>query len=80
MIIVMMMIIQVRKALLEVDVNLWKFYDQRILKNNVWPLVRNIHHQHYHQSPSIIVTIIEIFVLVLILICFITITNWCMQR
>ena len=30
---------QVRKALLEVDVNLWKFYDQRVLKNNVWPLV-----------------------------------------
>ena len=59
---------QVRKALLEVDVNLWKFYDQRILKNNVWPLVRNINHQHYHQSPSIIVTIIEICVLVLLVL------------
>ena len=30
-----------RKALLEVEVNLWKFYDQRVLKVNVWPLVRH---------------------------------------
>ena len=33
-----------RKALLEVEVNLWKFHDQRVLKVNVWPLVR--HNQH----------------------------------
>ena len=26
--------------MLEVEVNLWKFYDQRVLKVNVWPLVR----------------------------------------
>ena len=30
--------------MLEVEVNLWKFYDQRVLKVNVWPLVR--HNQH----------------------------------
>ena len=33
---------QVRKALLDVDVNLWKFYDQWVLKKNVWPLVWQI--------------------------------------
>ena len=27
--------------MLEVEVNLWKFYDQRVLKVNVWPLVRH---------------------------------------
>jgi len=40
--------LEVRNALLEVDVYLWKFYDQRVLKNNVWPLVR--HESIIHDS------------------------------
>ena len=47
---------QVRKALLDVDVNLWKFYDQWVLKNNVWPLVWKISLQSSspHQYDAII--------------------------
>jgi hypothetical protein len=32
--------LEVRASLLGVKVNLWKFYDQHVLKEKVWPLLR----------------------------------------
>ena len=31
---------EVRARLLGAEVNQWKFYDQKILKTRVWPIVR----------------------------------------
>ena len=40
--------LEVRRRLIDVSVNQWKFYDQKILRTRVWPLVRR--HATIHDS------------------------------